>query len=457
MDFSSLVQYVSIIVVLALLWPRGYLLIYLIDRSKSFRFGFKFFAGWALGVAGFTLDLLGAITLGGQGLVWWVMAYAAFSQVIGFNFVIFLFERRIIYPRWRPLVNGIRLQWERLRQISFLQIALVITIVPLFIFAAFNTSQLSTDQELVDAPAFLIYEAGDLPIGDEALLPGGFASYPLNDSLLKASVATVTGAFSEQLMQVLNIFYLLLLIGSFYFMLPVQLPRSMRLFSIAVLCMVIGSLAIYGIISLDLLYAFFLLLSVAGFFYFVAGAGLSFYYFGLISFALASWSSPAGLLFGFPVIALTTIGIFVFRKVSVKDFFLSWFFALLTIAPWLLVNKLLFEDIYTGLSLIARLFTQEGVITALQATFARPFSIAWLIMLAFILIWTKKLWRLKPLLLLTTLVIVLRLVASAHTAGGYFDRMIDQLNVWFAPLAIFVLTFFFHDLFNRFHWYGKKI
>lgn len=462
MDFSILLPYISVIIALALLWPRGYLLIYLIDRTKSFRFGFKFFVGFILGASGFTIDLFAAHVVGSQPLAWWVIIGSAVSQIFGFSFVIFLFERRLVLPHLSRGIPFIKKTLKKIWNFNIFEKTALTLIVISFVVVGMFSYRISLDQQYADIPALIIYENDSIPSDENTLpLPGGIQSYPLNDTIMKVYISKAAGIFSLKYVGIVNLFYGLILFGAFYFMLPIQLPRLLRLGSLLVL--LICQTVMWwsgGVFSTDVLYSLFLLLTVACLFYYLAGAGLSFFYLALMAMAFALWSNGAGLLFAFPTILIATIVMALTRRVPWRHFGLSWFFAVLTLVPWLIVNRNIVRLITEIPPLYRHLLTSRGWELFGQAFVTHALGIVWFVVLAFILLWYKKIWRQYPLLFLTIIALVLRIAAAPQALidePEFFGRLVSQLNAWFIPLAVFTITFYFHDLFGRMQWYGKKI
>src|SRR3989344_5208138 len=105
MSFEIILPYFSVIAALALLWPRGYLLVYLIDRTKSFRFGFNFF--------------------------------------------IFLFERRLVLPHVSRGIPFLKMAAQRIWSWSIFEKIALVFIFLLLIVGGIFAYRISLDQQYV--------------------------------------------------------------------------------------------------------------------------------------------------------------------------------------------------------------------------------------------------------------------------------------------------------------------
>lgn len=319
MDFD----WIKIILALLLFWPRGYVLVYLIDRSKSMGFGFKFFAGWLLGLAGFTLDIFAAVAIGGLELSWLVFLNSSVSQIFGFSLMIFLFERRILYPNFKNFYPFILKQlnnfksWSR-REQAFLSLLFLIVI---FVSAIHFSIGLALPLTQIDF--------------SKIIQSNSTALSPLNDALLKVWLLEIGGGLSSQASGLVWIFYYLLLLGFFYHLLSPTIKRSSRLLAT---CWVAVFSSVYlnsNVSDINLYFSIFVLMAIGSLYYFIVQRGLSFYYLAGMGLAFAVWTKNDSLILLLPMMVTATIILFLSKKVSLKDFWLQWFFTILTVVPWI--------------------------------------------------------------------------------------------------------------------------
>lgn len=358
-------MYLKIIFALTAVWLRGYFLIYLINRSKCFSFGFKFFAGWLLGLAGFTLDVFSYNVFTGFKLEYWVFLFGVVQQIFGFGFVILLLERKLPYPKiknFQPFVNNL---FSNLKRYNFFEksaLAFLIFVVLLQCLLAANQIK-RLPVYAFDYHQNINYKAKtiffDKNINQDKQSPfylgGGDQIQPLNDTILKVWVASNVGYFSDRNINYISIFYFLILLAIFYFCLPNQ--ASVTLKFIVTGCLALLPPLIYNSVGVpihDWLLSIFIMLMIYSFIAYLYGRGNSFFYFSGMAWAYTAWIDNTGLIILFPVLIIATIIVYALKKVSLKDFLLSWFFAILTAFTWMSfvalkkVNILYFDLNYFG-------------------------------------------------------------------------------------------------------------
>jgi hypothetical protein len=341
---ETLLIWLKIIFVICLIWPRGYLLVYLIDRSKSFGFGFKFFAGWLFGLAGFTLDVFGANTMGFKLQPWLFLLFSV-SQIFGFGFMIFLFEKSVPLPRFKRFPRFIMQKLIQLWQSDKLEKAalvflLLVIAVQLYIansrLQEFPVASFDSYRN-INYKAKTIFYLRDIStdVKSQFYLGGGEWAKPLNDSILKVWLAQNVGQFNDRGINLTSQFYYLLLLLLFYFLLPEKSSRLFKLLATAFLAFLPPLIFNSEYIPrADWLLGIFLMLSGVSLYNYLKGRGNSFYYFSSISLAFAAWTANEGLVILFPALVILTISLLVLKRVSVKDFLLCWFFTWLTVFPW---------------------------------------------------------------------------------------------------------------------------
>ncbi|NUM25077.1 MAG: glycosyltransferase family 39 protein [Candidatus Buchananbacteria bacterium] len=454
----------KIIMALLLVWPRGYLLIYLIDRTKSFSFGFKFFVGWLLGLAGFTLDIFAALVFGGQTLNWPVLLLSATSQIVGFGFMIFLFEKKIPLPHLGALKPFVLNQINIIRSFSGIEktvlLLLVLTLllrvgasvwqtalIPTYDFDAWNNWNLR---------AKVIYTESVIPLdpANPFYLGGGIKSYPLNDALLKVWLAKAAGNFDEGVINSVSVIYYCLLLAIFYVALGSVVPRLVRL---------VATYALSGVPLLyfhsqvayaDLYYSIFLFVSLLSLFYFLSNNGLSFFYLSGIMAAFAIWTKNEGLTILLPVLLLISMGLWFSKKVKTKDFLLHWFFAALTIFPWLafrIINRL---DILSGDSSSFKLvYNGQFVTEVMSSIFLRShFNLLFVLFFVLMLLKIKDVYRDQALRFLFAVITTLFLIYNGiiiFTDKAYDLSAATRVNLHLVPLIVAALAFYYHKFFGR--------
>lgn len=457
-------DYLQVLFALLIAWPRGYMLIYLVDRTKSMTFGFKFFVGWLVGLAGFLLDVFAANVFSGFALAPWVFYISAAMQIFGFGFLVFVFERKVPYPNFKKFIPFVKKhlesfkswgRWEKIALV-FLLLTLairissslwVITNIPTYDFDAWNNWNLR---------AKVIYEQSGLPLDkeDPFYLGGGIKSYPLHDSILKVWLATAVGQFEDRFINLTGLFYYLLLLAIFYFSLPQNMSRLIRILATYALSslplLVIHSQAAYS----DILFSIYLFVAIISLFYFLAGAGLSFYYLSGLSFAFSIWAKNEGLVILFPVMVFASLVFVAMRKVKFRDLFLNWFFTVLTILPWLVFRFMYKLDFLSGdSSTFNFVFNYHFLPDVISTVFLRShFNILWILVLAVAIFRFKDIW--SSLSLRYLFIALMALLIIYNSIILFTDKALDlsaaaRVNLQLAPLAVAFLAFSVQRIFGR--------
>lgn len=453
--------WLKLIFAILVLWPRGYVLVYVIDRSKSFSFGFKLFVGLLFGLAAFTLDLFAVNVNFGLKFEPWLFVALALGQIIGLQIVIFFFERKFLLPDFKkffPFFKKQRLnfgRWKKSEKIILLALFLVLVFklgmsfwqianIPTYDFDAWNNWNLR---------AKVIYTEKTIPLDKTGpfYLGGGLKSYPLNDALFKVWLATAAGGFFDSYVNLASLIYFLLLLAIFYFFLPPALSRSLKL------------LAVYGLSSLpilylhsqapyaDLLFSIFFLLAIGCIFHFLAGRGNSYFYISGIALAFGVWTKNEGLVIVFPVLLATTL-IFLFKKQrNLFHLFIYWFFAVLTALPWVsfkFLNKLgLLSGDSSSFNLV---FNQKYLAEMISSIFLRShFNLLWLLVFVCLIFKFKEIRADRALRYLALNLLLFFGFYNGiilFTDKAYDTTALVRTNMQLAPLALlflFSLTKFF--------------
>ncbi|MFA6254877.1 MAG: hypothetical protein WC675_02440 [Patescibacteria group bacterium] len=429
--------WLKIILAICLIWPRGYLLIYLIDRSKNFSFGFKFFTGWLIGLVGFTLDVFATNVFGGFELAPWVFVYSAVGQIFGFGLVIFIFERKIPWPNLKRLKPFLTKQiksffhWSKGQQLALGILILIIlaqlvasvwriTNIPVYDLAASDNSNLKAEVIYTGKTASL-EESSFFDFGDSK-------NSPLFDPIFKVWLAQAAGSFEDRYINLASVFYYLMLLLIFYFSLPLQVNRWLKLLGLYLLSS-LPLLYFYTQVSyIDLFFSVFLFLTIASFFYYLAGAGNSFFYFSGIALAFSLWIKNDGLWIIFPFILATTLVFWLKKKYRLKQLFLYWLWPVVTIFPWLVFR------------LGNRLDTFSD------------FNWLWSVILAIILFKLKLSGRnfaLRYLALMIGLIFLAYNSVILLTAQAYDLSALAWVNLQLVPLGILFLIFCLRQFFGK--------
>lgn len=341
-----ILSWLKILIALALIIPRGYLLVYVIDRSKNFSLGFKFFVGWVFGLAAFTLDIFASTAMTGFPLAWWIYAYAVLGQIIGLEFVIFLFERKLLLPDFRKIKPFLIRQkqnfsswsgWEKLILAGILVTLLIWFSLSLWQarnFGSLNDNNLTYQQVLTN---------------HKITKNLGYQVYPLNDSLIKVWLQSFTGDRFFPYLAFTSLFYYLIFILIFYNFLHNTFSRASKLLVIYFLSNLPLIYFDPSLAQADLLATVFLFITLGCFVYSLMGFGNSYFYISGIAWAFLSWTKNSGLVLILPLLIIVTSILWLLKKRNYKAMFIYWFFAILTISPWLsyiIVNKINVFDYY---------------------------------------------------------------------------------------------------------------
>jgi len=429
--------WLKIILAICLIWPRGYLLIYLIDRSKNFSFGFKFFTGWLIGLAGFTLDVFAANVFGGFELAPWVFIYSAVSQIFGFGLVIFIFERKVPWPNLKKLKPFLVKQfknfslWSKGQQLALGILILIILVqlvtsvwritnIPIYDLAASDSSNLRAEVIYTGKTAIL-EESSFFDSKDSK-------NSPLFDPIFKVWLALAAGSFEDRYINLASVFYYLMLLLIFYFSLPLQVNRWFKLIGLYLLSS-LPLLYFYTKVSyIDSFFSIFLFLTIASFFYYLAGAGNSFFYFSGIALAFSLWVENDGLWIIFPLILITTLIFWLKKKYRPKQLFLYWLWPVVTIFPWLVFRISNRLDAYSD------------------------FNLFWSVILMIVLLKIKLTGRnfaLRYLALILGLIFLAYNGVILFTDKAYDLSALARINLQLAPLGVLFLIFFLRQFFAK--------
>ncbi len=342
---EALFQAVIICLAVLVVWPRGYLLIYLIDRSKSFSFGFKFLVGWLIGLAGMVCDVYSSNVFGHTRLLPWVFLFNSVSQIFGFGFMIFIFERKLPLPKPHRLLRFLEKQlvdflaWSRAEKLVF---GLLILIFGLQIFSAVSAIDripvfAFDSDENMNYKAKIIFYTKNISTDTESpfYFGGGPKVDGLSDPMLKAWVAIAAGEYDDRKINYVSLLYYAFLVLIFFYFLPSDLPRLFRFAgTIAMALLSPLSFSIINAPIADWLLGLFLMLSIFSLWYYWQGRGNSYYYFSGIALSFACWCSIEAILFVLPAMFLVKTFILLVKRVKLKDYLLDWFFAWLTTIGW---------------------------------------------------------------------------------------------------------------------------
>jgi hypothetical protein len=308
--------------------PRGYLLAYVIDRGHNFSFGFKFFAGWVFGIAAFTLDVFSSNALGGFKLAPWIFWFGVLGQIFGLEFVIYLFERKLILPefkKWRQSAPDffVRVRAWPGSQKKFFLVVFLLIFVWLSLFAWQTAGQIdagTTYGQNIFATKAAFWQSNQ----------------PFNDALFKTWPAQLVGHFDLFASNFFGVIYFLFLIMVFYQTLPSDLlswPEKML--SLVMLGFYPWIYSVGNAGQGDILFSIFIFLTFVSFYFYLAGFGSSYFYFAGIAWAFASWNNNFALIVVFPLLVLMTAFLWWRKQRTAFNLFIFWFFAILTISPWL--------------------------------------------------------------------------------------------------------------------------
>lgn len=456
--------WLKLIFAVLIIWPRGYVLVYVIDRSKSFSFGFKCFTGLLFGLAAFTLDIFALNVNLGLKLYPWLFIAVALVQIIGLEFVIFLFERKILLPDFKKFLpffkkqwldfcawpKGHKLAWAGL--VLFLTFKILMSVwqsanIPTYDFDAWNNWNLR---------AKVIFEEKTIPLDKTSpfYLGGGLKSYPLNDGLFKVWLASAVGRFDDSFVNQASILYYVLLLLIFYFSLPLRLNRLFRFLAVFALSSLPFLYFHSQVPYADGLFSAYLFLAIGGLFYFLDGRGNSFFYISGIALAFAVWTKNEGLAIVFPVLLATTLIFLFLKRRSLFNLFIYWFFAVLTALPWVsfkIMNKI---DVLSGDSSSFNLvFNQKYLGEMFSSIFLRShFNLLWLLVFACLIFKFKSLLKNKALFYLAFSLLLFFGFYNGiilFTDKAYDTTALTRANLQLAPLGVLFLTFFFARFYGK--------
>ncbi|MFA6381668.1 MAG: hypothetical protein WCX08_00155 [Candidatus Buchananbacteria bacterium] len=319
----------KLILALILIWPRGYLLVYVIDRAKNFDFGFKFFAGWIFGLAAFTIDLFSANVFGGFKLNPWLFYFSVISQVFGLEAVIFLFERKLLWPKFENVGTFFSRQKNNFLSWSKNEYLILVILALSFLVSGIFVWQVNVNSA-ADNSAQLIFNAKTISLAEI-----GLKNYPLNGSLAQVWLAEMAGRFTADYSKFLVIFYYFIILAVFYTSLPKKISRFAKLLSVYFLSNLPLLFFYFGATAVDWVFAIFLFLTLANFFYYLTGRGNSFFYFSGIAMAFSVWTRNDGLVLIFPLFVLATLVLLLIKKIKLSQWLLFWFWPVVTVSSWL--------------------------------------------------------------------------------------------------------------------------
>jgi hypothetical protein len=315
-----------------LILPRGYLLAYVIDRSKCFSFGFKLFVGWIFGIVAFTIDLFSANALGELGLSPWLYFFSAFGQVFSLEFVIYLLERKILlpnfnhfFPFWQKQISNLKL-WH-----NFERLILGLLLINLVIWSALILLQANS----FSAVGNFDYEYERIYFGRDISLSSADYFYPPADSLFKAWLAVLAGGVHPLVVSFALLFYYFIFLAVFYEYLPPTLSRLNKLIAVIFLSNLPLVYFTYHFFSAQWLAAIFLFIVSCSLYYFLHKLGNSYFYLGGIALAFAAWIKTAYLAVVFPLVLILTIYLLVKKRINYKQLAIFWFWPIVTVFPWL--------------------------------------------------------------------------------------------------------------------------
>ncbi len=324
-----MINWLLIILAAVLVFPRGYLLVYVIDRAKCFPSGLKFFVGWLFGLCAFTIDVFASHALAGLPLAPWLFLYSALGQIIGLEIFIYLLERKIYVPNMQ--FSWFARQWQSFTAWKALEKALLVSLVMCTVvalgIASFGASVMSDYDRSIER--IVLDRSLDTDVYTFSAI-----QYPFNDTLFKVWLSLPSG-MSERVILVSSFLYYILLLGIFYHSLPLYYARSVKLGSTLLLSILSWWFFYQDVHVASILFAACLLLAIATLMHHWAGKGTSFFYLSGMGLAFGSWTQNEGLLTLFPLLMFVTLLMAILGQVRWFDFMLSWFFVMLTMFPWI--------------------------------------------------------------------------------------------------------------------------
>jgi hypothetical protein len=161
--------------------------------------------------------------------------------------------------------------------------------------------------------------------------------YPLNDTIIKFWLAAVAGGFSQNVISFAANFYYLALVIIFFLCLPSKIKILDRLLATGLAAFIPIWYYNSSLAFEDTLFAIWLLLAFTSMMRFLGGDKKSTFYFAEMALAVAVWTKNEALYVVFPIILITTVLLYLYKKVKWYDLIMCWFWAGLTISPWFLL------------------------------------------------------------------------------------------------------------------------
>lgn len=423
-------------------------------------FGFKFFAGWLLGMAGFSLDLFVAAIFSGFEFSSLIFFTSSMTQIFGFSFMIYIFERKVLYPKVKNFVPFVKKQitnfksWAKFEKIGLIAFTIMLIIQVSGSMLLITKTSISTNDWNLRAQA--IYSENKIPLDPLAsnYLGGEGIHYPLNDALLKVWVANVLGEFDQRSINLVSIFYYLGLLAFFYFLLPSKINKGIKLFATYILSTLPLLYFNSYIVYTDLLFSIFLLMAVGSMYLFIKGQGNSFYYLAGMGLAFSIWTKIEGFTILFPIMIATTWFLLLSKKVSLKDFSLQWFFAILTVVPWVFFQVTKNLNFLGGdFSTFSFVLSQKIVEDVLSSILLLGhYNLLWIIILAVIVFRFKDIRADQSLQYLGISLVSLFVIYNGiifFTDKELSLNALTQINMQLTPIAVLFLAVFFDKINTR--------
>lgn len=309
------IAWLKLILAVMFIWPRGYVLVYVIDRAKNFSFGFKLFAGLLFGFSAFTLDVFAAQTLGGISLRPWLFYFSAIAQIFSLELVVYFFERKLLLPDFKKFIPFWQRQCQNFKHWSVWEKALLFLIVAGQLFWLLGN----------------FWFTGQNWVFNSVLTD---KMSPANDYFFKLWLLSRAGENVKPYLNLINLAYYFLFLLIFYFLLPKNSSRLAKLSALYLLSVL--PLIYFPVVSgAVIIFSIFLFFIIACLFYFLVKAGNSFFYISGIAGAFAVWTDNAGFLVVLPALIPITAAFYLLKICNGKQMFIYWFFTVLTFLPWL--------------------------------------------------------------------------------------------------------------------------
>lgn len=442
-----IITVLKLLIAYLLPWLFGYLVLALADREGKISRGLKFFAGFPVGMGFFTLEAFLAGIFGAK------LNLGTFLIIILADIAV----AAVLWARFRPISlprrwGGNKGEVVSLIILFFLSVKIFASIwqvihIPTYEFDAWNNWNLR---------AKVIYTEQGIPLdkNDPFYLGSGIKSYPLNDGLWKVWVANMIGEWNEHLTGLVSAAFYAVLLGLFYFSLPPNFNSTWKIIATYLL----GSLPFLYFHSFipyaDLEFSVYLFLAVISFFKFTPHlssptsgeeskeGGRFWLWLSAIALALAIWTKNEGFAVVLPVIFVLTVGLFLTKKLILRQVISYWLSVIVITAPWLLfkfVNKL---ELLSGDSSTFRfVYNSQFVSEVWQSIFLRShFNFLWLLVFILIVFKAKKIWQDLPLRFLTIMLVALFLFYNGiilFTDKAYDLSALARVNLHIAPIAAF--------------------